>query len=160
MKLIFILLIFSISTQAQTYRTFSYLDTAVQVGATKSYPSTFCLVSESCLCFESETIKTLDSISNFMINNPKVTLEITVHTDSRGDEINNVKLSTERAKSIENYLIEKKNISEDRVIAKGAGESEPIFDENTISTMKNLEDKENAHANNRRVIVTIISNKK
>ena len=57
--------------------------------------------------------------------NPEVIVEIQSHTDSKGSDKYNEKLSQQRAESVVNYLISK-GISADRLKAKGYGESKPI----------------------------------
>ena len=59
----------------------------------------------------------------------KVTLE--GHTDSRGSEEYNQKLSQRRVDSIKKYLVEKFGISADRITTIGYGKSRPIADNNT-----------------------------
>ncbi|MFN8208342.1 MAG: OmpA family protein [Bacteroidales bacterium] len=57
-------------------------------------------------------------------DNPNVTIELMSHTDSRGTDQFNIELSQKRAQSVVNYLIEK-GISNDRLTARGYGESQP-----------------------------------
>ena len=66
--------------------------------------------------------------------------------DDRGTENYNLKLSQNRAASVKSYLV-KKGINEERVLAKGYGESDPIADNYT----------ENGRKLNRRTEVRIIS---
>ncbi len=56
---------------------------------------------------------------------PNAIIEIGSHTDSTGSDSYNIKLSQRRSESVVNYL-KSKGISEDRLIAKGYGESQPI----------------------------------
>ena len=56
---------------------------------------------------------------------PNAIIEIGSHTDSTGSDSYNVRLSQRRSESVVNYL-KSKGISEDRLIAKGYGESQPI----------------------------------
>lgn len=72
--------------------------------------------------------------------------EITVvgHTDSVGDEAKNMTLSEERAESVKNYLTTH-GVAENRVKAKGVGESEPIASNKTAE----------GRANNRRVEIVL-----
>ncbi|MCF8370304.1 MAG: OmpA family protein [Bacteroidales bacterium] len=60
-----------------------------------------------------------------MMENPDISLEIFAHTDSKGPEDFNLKLSQKRAQSIVDYLT-KKGISQKRLIAIGYGESKPV----------------------------------
>lgn len=57
--------------------------------------------------------------------NPLFKIEIRSHTDSKGSDEFNMKLSQRRAESVVNYMAEK-GISRTRLIAKGYGESLPI----------------------------------
>lgn len=56
-------------------------------------------------------------------SNPKVSVEIASHTDSRGDNESNQSLSERRAKSVVDYL-EKRGINPSRLVANGYGESQ------------------------------------
>lgn len=57
--------------------------------------------------------------------NPRIVVEIGSHTDSKGEDKYNEKLSQRRAESVVKYLIEK-GIDKERLFAKGYGESIPI----------------------------------
>ena len=67
----------------------------------------------------------LDSLVSILIQNPLIEIELGSHTDSRGSEDYNQKLSQKRAESVVNYLISK-GIDKNRLIAIGYGESKPI----------------------------------
>jgi len=54
-----------------------------------------------------------------------VNIEVAGHTDSRGSDEYNLNLSQQRAEAVRTYLISK-GIAEDRLSAKGYGESQPI----------------------------------
>lgn len=82
----------------------------------------------------------LKKVMNMLIDNPDWKFEIIGHTDSDGEEKNNLDLSQKRAKSVKKALINM-GISSSRLTTFGKGESEPL---NTNSTP---EEK----ANNRRV---------
>jgi outer membrane protein OmpA-like peptidoglycan-associated protein len=60
-----------------------------------------------------------------MIANPELIVEIQSHTDSKGGDVYNMKLSQKRAESVVNYLTSK-GISPKRLVAKGYGESKPV----------------------------------
>lgn len=66
--------------------------------------------------------KILDDLVDFLNLNNNLSIEISSHTDARGSDVYNLKLSQERAKSVVDYLIEK-GIKADRLIAQGYGES-------------------------------------
>ena len=59
-----------------------------------------------------------------------VNIEVAGHTDSRGSDKYNMKLSQRRAEAVRNYLISK-GIAADRLTAKGYGESQPVADNDT-----------------------------
>jgi OOP family OmpA-OmpF porin len=65
------------------------------------------------------------TVYKLMVNNPEIIVEIQAHTDSKGTDAYNLKLSQKRAESAVSYLISK-GIDARRLIAKGYGESQPI----------------------------------
>jgi peptidoglycan-associated lipoprotein len=112
----------------------------------------------------------LDKIVEMMKDNPDIKIELSSHTDTRGNDDANMKLSQKRAESAVNYIITKGKIEPTRIIAKGYGETVPrrltankgSFKEGdriTDSFIKALEDdnlKEEAHQLNRRTEFKII----
>lgn len=71
----------------------------------------------------------LDKLVEILNDNPNITIELRSHTDSRGNDIDNLNLSQKRAQSVVNYLIEK-GIPADRMVAKGYGKTTPkVVDE-------------------------------
>ncbi|MBI1769399.1 MAG: OmpA family protein [Bacteroidetes bacterium] len=68
----------------------------------------------------------LDRVVELMKVNPKLSVEISAHTDDVGDEHLNLKLSDKRAKSAWDYLINK-GVSKERLVPKGYGESKPLL---------------------------------
>ena len=79
---------------------------------------------------KSMSYEVLDQVINIMRSNTDYYLTIEGHTDNKGTERNNQKLSLKRAKSCYNYLI-KKGISSSRVGYGGFGETQPISDNDT-----------------------------
>ena len=71
----------------------------------------------------------LDKLVQVLNENPSIKLEISGHTDNVGKQEDNLVLSSNRAKSIVNYL-SSKNIDTKRLSYKGYGSSKPIA-ENT-----------------------------
>lgn len=59
-----------------------------------------------------------------------VNIEVAGHTDNRGSDKYNMKLSQRRAEAVRTYLISK-GIAADRLTAKGYGESQPVADNAT-----------------------------
>ena len=62
-------------------------------------------------------------VAQLMIDNPNIKVEMSSHTDSRGSNAYNQELSQKRAQATVDYLLAK-GISRDRLIARGAGETE------------------------------------
>ncbi len=71
-----------------------------------------------------ESMVSLDKLVETLNDNPNVTIELSSHTDSRGNDEYNMNLSQARAQAVVDYLISK-GIAEDRLVAKGYGESKP-----------------------------------
>jgi outer membrane protein OmpA-like peptidoglycan-associated protein len=59
-----------------------------------------------------------------------VNIEVAGHTDSRGSDEYNTKLSQRRVDAVRDYLVSK-GIAADRLFAKGYGESQPVADNAT-----------------------------
>jgi outer membrane protein OmpA-like peptidoglycan-associated protein len=72
----------------------------------------------------------LNEVGQALMDNPSITVRIEGHTDSRGKDKFNMKLSQLRAESVRTYLIGR-GVPEDRMVAKGYGETIPIADNRT-----------------------------
>jgi outer membrane protein OmpA-like peptidoglycan-associated protein len=68
----------------------------------------------------SESVAALDSVVNFLKDNPSITIEIYSYTDSKGKDEYNLALSQRRAQAVMDYL-EKAGIDRARMTAKGFG---------------------------------------
>jgi iron complex outermembrane recepter protein len=88
----------------------------------------------------------LDEVAELLMEDPNLNLEIEGHTDSRGDEAFNQKLSERRAAAARAYLI-KKGVDASRIISTGFGESQPV----------DTNDTEEGRFNNRRVILKLVN---
>ncbi len=77
-----------------------------------------------------ESFKGLDSLYNLLMANPTIQIEIRSHTDSKGKDDYNLKLSQKRAESVVKYLMDK-NIPKERLVATGMGEKELLVKETT-----------------------------
>ena len=66
-----------------------------------------------------------EKLLNLIIENPALIIQISSHTDSKGNEVYNEKLSQRRAESVVKYL-RAKGVDPQRLKAKGYGESKPI----------------------------------
>ncbi|MEO6302917.1 MAG: OmpA family protein, partial [Bacteroidia bacterium] len=91
------------------------------------------------------------TVLSLMEANPEVIIEIQSHTDSKGSDKYNEKLSQQRAESVVNYLISK-GIKPERLKAKGYGESKPISPNENADGSDNPEGR----AQNRRTDFKII----
>ncbi len=98
----------------------------------------------------------LDFLYNTLIDNPTIIIELQAHTDSRGKAAYNKDLSQRRAQSCVDYLVSK-GIPAERMVAKGYGKSKLRITDAQISAMKTEEEKEAAHAKNRRTEFAVLS---
>ena len=88
----------------------------------------------------------INLVYKMLTANPTMIIEVQGHTDSRGDDAHNQKLSEDRANSVRNALITK-GIDSNRIIAKGFGETQPIASNQTAT----------GRAKNRRTVFVVIS---
>jgi len=102
-----------------------------------------------------ESYVELDKLLDFMTKNPSMKIEISGHTDTRGDDKENMKLSSERAKAVYEYLISK-GIASDRLSHKGYGESKPMISDAEISKLATEKEREAAHQSNRRTEYRVV----
>ena len=103
-----------------------------------------------------KSVEELDKLVKIMNENPTLKIELGGHTDRRGPAAYNQILSQRRAKVAKTYLV-KKNISASRVSTKGYGETKPEISGSVINALGTKREKEDAHQQNRRTIVTITS---
>jgi peptidoglycan-associated lipoprotein len=123
-----------------------------------------------------ESFPELDQLVKLLTENPNLTIQINSHTDSRGGDKYNQKLSQGRANSVVVYLISK-GITAERLVAKGFGESDPdlirtailspsgaTIEKGTLLTEKfinnfktNKDDFEFLHQFNRRTTFNVLS---
>ena len=73
----------------------------------------------------SESANELDRLIKLLTDNPGIRIELGSHTDAKGSDAYNMKLSQQRSESVVNYLIGK-GIAASRLEAKGYGETVPI----------------------------------
>ncbi len=97
---------------------------------------------------KSESFAELDRLIRFLNKNKNITIEIGGHTDNSGSKEHNKKLSLQRAKSVEAYLV-KRGVSAKRILSKGYGETKPVAP-NT---------NEDGKARNRRVEFRVVEKK-
>jgi len=112
----------------------------------------------------------LDSLASLLDNDwPTVVVELRSHTDLRGSDTLNNRLSFDRAQSCVDYLVEK-GVDRDRLVPLGMASTEPVVIEDTeggvppgeftksyISQLKSKYQKEYAHQRNRRTDFKVLS---
>ncbi|MEP6674155.1 MAG: OmpA family protein [Ferruginibacter sp.] len=94
-----------------------------------------------------ESFVELDRVVKMLAENPAIEIEMSAHTDSRGSDDYNFKLSDNRARSVMEYIISK-GIAAARIISKGYGETKPVATNET----------DDGRQLNRRVEFTILKN--
>ena len=93
------------------------------------------------------SLSELDKVVSLLKENPKLTIQISGHTDNVGKDADNLTLSLNRAKSVTTYL-SSKGIDLKRLTSKGFGATKPIA--------KN--DTEEGKSMNRRTELNVLSN--
>jgi outer membrane protein OmpA-like peptidoglycan-associated protein len=91
-----------------------------------------------------ESFIELDKLVQFLNENPKLNIEIGGHTDTRGDDLENLELSKARAKSVHDYIVSK-GIKTERMSHKGYGENQTVHSDEEIAKMSTEKEKEAAH---------------
>lgn len=104
----------------------------------------------------SEAKVALKDLAAVLKDNPHVSVELGSHTDSRGENDDNYRLSQARAKSAVDYLVNKQEIPRKSIIAAGYGESDLVNE-----CFDGVECSEEDHQKNRRTEIKVlnISNK-
>src|SRR5574340_72593 len=72
----------------------------------------------------------LQQVVDFASKYPEANLEVTGHTDDRGKDAYNQKLSERRAAAVKAHLV-KKGVAAERITAKGYGKTMPMADNKT-----------------------------
>jgi outer membrane protein OmpA-like peptidoglycan-associated protein len=92
-----------------------------------------------------ESYGKLEEIVKVMNEYPNANFKLEGHTDSTGNAVKNLQLSTDRAAAVKDYLIAK-GISVDRLSSEGYGITRPIATNNTVE----------GRAENRRVEIILV----
>lgn len=104
-----------------------------------------------------ESKDSLNFLYQTLMDNPTIVIELQAHTDSRGNDAANQKLSEERAQSCVDYLVNEKKIPAARLMSKGWGEKKLLVKDNVIAKAKTKEEKEALHQKNRRTVFRIVN---
>lgn len=99
-----------------------------------------------------ESLPDLEKLAKLLNKKTAITIEISGHTDSKGKDAYNMRLSQKRAKSVRKYLI-KNGVATNRVTAIGKGELEPIARNNNPDGSDNPEGRQL----NRRIELKVLS---
>lgn len=97
-----------------------------------------------------DAARILDNLVNILKQNPSLRIELSSHTDSRGSDVYNLKLSQRRAEAAVKYLVNK-GIDKSRLVAKGFGENRLL---NKCTNGADCTDTE--HEANRRTEVKVL----
>lgn len=99
---------------------------------------------------QEQSKQTLDKVVLAMLSNEQFNIELSAHSDSKGGDSYNLKLSEQRANSAKNYIISK-GISASRITAKGYGETKLLN-----NCGNNIICSDDEHAVNRRLEFKLI----
>jgi len=95
----------------------------IDTGSTVELKNVFFDVNKSELRPESRT--ELDKLVSFLLKNPNLKIELGGHTDNTGDKKANQILSENRARAVQEYLLQIGKIAAPRLSYKGYGDSRP-----------------------------------
>jgi peptidoglycan-associated lipoprotein len=126
---------------------------------------------------QDEAESDLQVVYDLMVEYEDMIIELSSHTDNRGEERYNEDLSQRRAESARRWLV-RKGIDRDRIVAKGYGESQPqtvtaikasrydflsegdVLTSEFIDALETEEQREVAHSYNRRTEFKILEGPK
>jgi peptidoglycan-associated lipoprotein len=117
------------------------------------FPDVLYDLGQSTLRAESQD--SLNFLYQTLIDNPSFVIELSAHTDSRGGDAENLKLSDARAKSCFDYLVSK-GIPAERMVPKGYGEKRLLVTDAEINKLPSKEEKEAGHQKNRRTVFSVL----
>lgn len=89
----------------------------------------------------------LQEMADFLLAHPDLNMQVQGHTDSVGSSRYNLKLSSERARSVRNYLVNRLGVPAKRLTSIGYGETRPIANNSS----------ESGRQQNRRVVGVLTS---
>lgn len=153
-----ILFCFALSLVASAQKPFDFSDTSFVLGQKHELKQVrYALGGHQQMITDSLTLLEMDSVVAFLEKNSRLSVEIGVHTDHRGSDTMNVKITRFRADYVRNYLIWR-GIDSSRITAKGYGESQLIVPETETNKYKTTDKMkyETLHQRNRRTELTIV----
>jgi outer membrane protein OmpA-like peptidoglycan-associated protein len=105
-------------------------EVSIQFELPKQYTLDNVLFDSGKATLRPESSKELNELVEYMKLKKNMVIEIAGHTDNVGNADANLKLSQDRANTVRDYLI-KKGIVENRVQAKGYGDTQPLVSNDT-----------------------------
>ena len=134
-----------ISQHDSAYNTPATLDVEIQpIELNKSYRINDIYFDFNSFDLTNESKLVLDQLIDFLKDNLSISIEIQGYTDNIGNDADNLRLSSNRAKSVYNYLINS-TIASTRLTYQGFGKAAPVADNST----------EAGRAKNRRTVFII-----
>ncbi len=148
----------SVSTKGKRHQDSTFINIYAQIELEKIFTQKMIAIPNIYYDYDKATLRAesklvLDSIMVFFKDNPDLTIEIGSHTDSRGSDSYNLKLSQARAQSVVDYFIGK-GVASEKLVAKGYGETKMVN-----SCGNNSKCTEDEHQKNRRTTFRVISAK-
>ena len=135
-----------ISKADSIYKAPAHLDLEIQqIQLNKSYRINDIYFAFNSFELSNESKAVLDLLIEFLSENPAIYIEVQGHTDNIGNDAKNLELSSNRAKSVYNYMVSNK-IDSKRLTYKGYGKMVPVASNDT----------EEGRAKNRRTVFVII----
>lgn len=105
-----------------------------------------------------ESVASLDTLVNFMKDNPSLSVEIYSFTDGKGDDPYNKKLSQDRANSVLEYL-KNNGVDEARMSAKALGKERPAAPNTTANGKDNPEGRQMNRRTQFRIVKDDVKNR-
>ena len=105
----------------------------IEIGATVNLKSV--LFQQSTYNLLPESNDELDLVVSFLKVNPKIEIQLTGHTDNRGNPEHNQRLSQKRVERVKGYFVSK-GISTKRITGRGYGGFKPIAANDTEETRR------------------------
>lgn len=134
-------------------QTFQLKDTLFYVGDQLTHSG---LYNPDCQ-IDMRSVPFLDSLSNFLMKNKQITIEIGLHSDIRGSSESSKRVTEVCGQKRLTSFFESKNPDLiKRITFKCFGESKPIFTQKEIDKIPNREEKQRANFANNRTVIKII----
>ena len=147
-----------VTTKGLRHQDSTIIRVYTQIELDKIFPEKMLVIPNIYYDYDKATLRpesklVLDSITIFFRENPDLKIELGSHTDSRGSDEYNIKLSQARAQSAVDYLISK-GVPAETLTAKGYGETKLV--NNCSNGVKCTEEE---HQKNRRTTFRVVSAK-